>query len=154
CRTELTTLGKHCACGSHAHPLFHHVLVLCVAHFAAFVMQDAAVGLCRPRAAPAIDWFAECLAQATLRSTTAAKGLGVTAPAVVFRVLDQSRTHGIEIDVSSHRTQCLPLALDQHALEAIHPQRALAPASFVKPAAKALLHLFNEQRKIAETLFE
>ena len=117
-------------------------------------MQQTAIRRCCISTLPAIDRLTQSLAQTTLRSPATSQGFRITTPAIVLRIFNQPRAHRIEINVSRHREQRLPLAFDQHTLEAIHPQRPAPSAPLVEPAAESFLDLFDEQGQIAKAFLD
>jgi hypothetical protein len=127
--------------------------------------EQGGVGLGDLVGVPTVDGFLHDAAEAALGVALACGGFGVTAPGVVGGVLDEACADGVEVDVGGHGADDVDaggfgfdlfaeVGFDEHALEAVHPEGALALVALVVPAAEAFFDFFDEAGEVAEAVFE
>ncbi len=87
--------------------------------------------------------------QALSRPAIASDSRGVATPPVVLDPLNHPGADGIQVDVGGHGHEGFFITLHQDALEALLPERALAPHAPVIPLGEALLELLHEDRDVA-----
>ena len=128
-------------------------------------VEQGGVGLGDLVGVPTVDGFLHDAAEAALGVAFACDGFGVAAPGVVGGVFDEACADGVEVDVGGHGADDVDaggfgfvvfaeVGFDEHALEAVHPEGALALVALVVPAAEAFFDFFDEAGEVAEAVFE
>ncbi len=129
-------------------------------HLAAFLIEEHPVA--RRGASPVlrifriVEGFAQHPAEAVARplaSPPARDGLGVTAPAVVLRIRDESGPDRVEVDVGGDREQGALVVFDEDALESPFPKRPGAVEALVHVEGEAHFQLLEEAGKIPAASF-